>query len=170
MSKYTGKTTTELFNIFHDGYKDIIASLGPDNIPDQPHWCKEFRVISGISKEDTDACYWENVMIPNNEEANVKLCAFLDKIDKGEDVVTAASLFADITGRYGVLEIKDGKYLFTTFSGHKDEYDSPEEGCLDLMEYVFNVCKDDPDEHIYSDEQLEYLKNLAKLVEAEGAA
>jgi len=71
MSRFDGKTTTELFNIFHDDYKDDI----------EPHWSKKFEEISGVTKEQTDACYFYNKEIPNDEEANKKLVAFLDELD-----------------------------------------------------------------------------------------
>ena len=71
-----GKTTTELFNIFHDNYKESIT----------PHWVEKFMELSGVSKEQTDACYWHNVEIPNNEEANVKLIEFLEKLDFEEKI------------------------------------------------------------------------------------
>ena len=63
MSRFDGKTTTKLFNIFHDDYKDEI----------EPHWSKKFEEISGVTKEQTDACYFYNKEIPNDEEANKKL-------------------------------------------------------------------------------------------------
>jgi hypothetical protein len=71
MSVFDRYTTTELFNIFHDDYKDDI----------EPHWAEKFRELSGVSKEQTDACYWHNTEIPNNEEANKRLVAFLDELD-----------------------------------------------------------------------------------------
>lgn len=71
MSRFDGKTTTELFNIFHDDYKEDM----------EPQWCEKFREISGVSKEQTDACYWNNTEIPNNEEVNKKLIAYLDELD-----------------------------------------------------------------------------------------
>lgn len=70
MNKLKGKTTTELFNIFHDNYKDVI----------EPHWMEKFREISGITKDQTDACYFHNAEIPNNEEVNNKLIAYLNEI------------------------------------------------------------------------------------------
>ena len=164
MNKYAEKTTTELFNIFHDEYKDVIASLGPDCIPDSPHWCREFRFISGISKEDTDNCYWHNIEIPNNEEANAKLVAYLEKIDNGEEVITAEGLFVDIMNRYGTFEYKDGKYFF------KAEYKNPVAGCLDWEDYIVGICEEEPDEHYYTDEQIDYLKRLAKSIEKEDVA
>lgn len=71
MSRFDGKTTTELFNIFHDDYKEDI----------EPHWCSKFIELSGISKEQADACYWHNVEIPNDEEINKKLTAYLDELE-----------------------------------------------------------------------------------------
>lgn len=65
-------TTTDLFNIFHDEYKELI----------EPHWEKEFIRISGITKEQADACYWQNEEIPNDEVANRKLIAYLEDIDR----------------------------------------------------------------------------------------
>lgn len=73
MGTYEGKTTTELFNIFHDEYKDRI----------EPHWAAKFRELSGVTKEQTDACYWCNTEIPNNEEANTRLIAYLEQVDEG---------------------------------------------------------------------------------------
>ena len=60
--------TTELFNYFHDELKEAISDM---------HWAKKFREISGISKEETDACYWRNLEIKNNEEANKKLIDYI---------------------------------------------------------------------------------------------
>lgn len=71
MSRYDRYTTTELFNIFHDDYKDCI----------EPHWAEKFRELSGVTKEQTDACYFHNTEIPNDEKANKKLVDFLDKLD-----------------------------------------------------------------------------------------
>ena len=71
MSRFDKYTTTELFNIFHDDYKDDI----------EPHWAEKFRELSGVTKEQTDACYFHNTEIPNNAEANKRLVAFLDELD-----------------------------------------------------------------------------------------
>lgn len=71
MSRFDRYTTTELFNIFHDDYKDNI----------ELHWAEKFRELSGVTKEQTDACYFHNTEIPNNEEANKRLVAFLDELD-----------------------------------------------------------------------------------------
>lgn len=70
-------TTTDLFNIFHDEYKELI----------EPHWEKEFIRISGITQEQADACYWQNVEIPNDEVANKKLIEYLEEIDRQNGAV-----------------------------------------------------------------------------------
>jgi hypothetical protein len=62
--------TTNLFNKFHDEYKDII----------EPHWMTEFIRISGITKEQAEACYWKNEEIPNNEQANEKLIKYIREV------------------------------------------------------------------------------------------
>lgn len=71
MSRFDRYTTTELFNIFHDDYKDCI----------RPHWAEKFRELSGVTKEQTDACYFHNAEIPDDKEANKKLANFLDELD-----------------------------------------------------------------------------------------
>ena len=45
------KEYTKVFNYFHDELKDVIEDM---------HWSKKFREISGVSKEETDACYYRN--------------------------------------------------------------------------------------------------------------
>ena len=66
-------TTTDLFNIFHDDYKDVV----------KPHWFREFERVSGIPKEQLDDCYWQNKEIPNDEAANGKLIAYLrEEVDE----------------------------------------------------------------------------------------
>ena len=63
--------TTELFNYFHDELKEVIQDK---------HWAEKFREISGISKEETDACYWYNKKIKNNEEVNKKLIEYISSL------------------------------------------------------------------------------------------
>ena len=70
-------TTTDLFNIFHDEYKDVI----------EPHWETEFIRISGVSKQQCDNCYWNNEEIPNDEVANRKLIEYLEEIDRQNGAV-----------------------------------------------------------------------------------
>ena len=60
--------TTELFNYFHDELKEVIEDM---------HWAEKFREISGVSKEETDACYWHNKEIDNDEVANKKLIDYI---------------------------------------------------------------------------------------------
>ena len=60
--------TTELFNYFHDELKEVIEDM---------HWAEKFREISGVSKEETDACYWYNKEIDNDEVANKKLIDYI---------------------------------------------------------------------------------------------
>ena len=60
--------TTDLFNYFHDELKEVI---------DDMHWAVKFREISGISKEETEACYWHNKEIQNNDAANQKLINYI---------------------------------------------------------------------------------------------
>lgn len=86
MSRFSGKTTTELFNIFHDDYKEeireyAVSTLHLDENDPDTHWAAQFRRISGVSKTQTDDCYWRNTEITNNEEANKKLAAYLDELD-----------------------------------------------------------------------------------------
>ena len=63
--------TTDLFNYFHDELKDVIEDM---------HWSKKFRKISGVSKEETDACYYRNKEIKNDEVANQKLIAYIHSL------------------------------------------------------------------------------------------
>ena len=67
-------TTTELFNIFHDEYNELIPE-------EDGHWDAVFRKISGVSKKATDACYMRNVEIPNDPKANEKLVDYLERLN-----------------------------------------------------------------------------------------
>lgn len=73
MYKFTGEeTTTDLFNIFHDEYKERVT----------PHLTEQFRGLSGLTKEQTDACYWHNAELPNDKDANKRIISFLQQLDE----------------------------------------------------------------------------------------
>ena len=63
--------TTELFNYFHDELKEVVQDK---------HWAEKFREITGISKEETDACYWHNKEIKKNDDANQKLIDYISSL------------------------------------------------------------------------------------------
>lgn len=69
-SRFRDKTTTELFNIFHDEYKEIL----------QPHWMTVFCKVSGIPKEYAEDCYWHNKELPNNDAINARLIEYLNNL------------------------------------------------------------------------------------------
>ena len=75
-------TTTELFNIFHDEYKDIIPG----------DWSQVFRDITGISKKVTDACYKKDISIPNDPKANEKLIDYLEELEMDIDEAGAVDI------------------------------------------------------------------------------